>query len=41
MSQPSAETLNAFGNELNALHQETMLDLGQRDADHIRGMIRH
>ena len=40
MSQPSAETLNAFGNELNALHQETMLDLGQRDADHIRGMIR-
>ncbi len=40
MSQPSAEKLDAFGNELNALHQEAMRDLGQRDADHIRGMIR-
>jgi linoleoyl-CoA desaturase len=30
----------AFGRELDALRQETLADLGQRDVDHIRRMIR-
>jgi NADPH-dependent stearoyl-CoA 9-desaturase len=32
--------IDAFGRELDALRQEVLADLGQRDVDHIRAMIR-
>lgn len=38
--KPDAATLEAFGEELDAIRQETLDDLGQRDADYIRGMVR-
>ena len=34
------EETDAFGRELDALRQEVLADLGQRDVDHIRSMIR-
>ena len=34
------EETDAFGRELDALRQEVVADLGQRDVDHIRAMIR-
>ena len=34
------EEADAFGRELDALKEETRRDLGQRDVDHIRSMIR-
>jgi fatty acid desaturase len=34
------DELDAFGNELDALRARTVADLGQRDVDHIRKMIR-
>lgn len=40
MKKPSAEQLDAFGKELDALREQALADLGQRDADHIRKMIR-
>jgi linoleoyl-CoA desaturase len=36
----SAAEVDAFGRELDALRQSTRADLGQRDVDHIRSMIR-
>jgi fatty acid desaturase len=38
--QLTATEIEAFGRELDALRQETLADLGQRDVDHIREMIR-
>jgi hypothetical protein len=32
--------IDAFGRELDALRQEVIADLGQRDVDHIRAIIR-
>jgi fatty acid desaturase len=40
MKKPSAEQLDAFGKELDGLRARALADLGQRDADHIRQMIR-
>ena len=36
----SQEEIDAFGRELDALRNEVLADLGQRDVDHIRDMIR-
>ncbi len=36
----SHEETDAFGRELDALKQEVVADLGQRDVDHIRNVIR-
>jgi NADPH-dependent stearoyl-CoA 9-desaturase len=36
----SAEETEAFGRELDGLRQEVLSDLGQRDVDHIRAVIR-
>ena len=36
----SHEETDAFGRELDALKQEVVADLGQRDVDHIRSVIR-
>jgi NADPH-dependent stearoyl-CoA 9-desaturase len=38
--QLTAEKIDALGRELDALRQEVVADLGQRDVDHIRSMIR-
>jgi linoleoyl-CoA desaturase len=38
--QLTATEIEAFGRELDALRQEILADLGQRDVDHIREMIR-
>ena len=38
--QLSAAEVDAFGSELDALRQHVRADLGQRDVDHIRAMIR-
>jgi linoleoyl-CoA desaturase len=38
--QLTPEEIDAFGRELDALRQEVVADLGQRDVDHIRSMIR-
>ncbi|MDO8331195.1 MAG: acyl-CoA desaturase [Fluviicoccus sp.] len=40
MTKPGVEKLDAFGQELDALRDAAMADLGQRDANHIRGVIR-
>jgi linoleoyl-CoA desaturase len=42
---PTSRTLtlaeaDAFGRELDAIRAETLADLGQRDVDHIRGVVR-
>jgi NADPH-dependent stearoyl-CoA 9-desaturase len=36
----SKEQADAFGRELNAIRQQVLADLGERDADYIRGIIR-
>jgi linoleoyl-CoA desaturase len=36
----SAEEVDAFGCELDALRDDVIADLGQRDVDHIRSMVR-
>jgi linoleoyl-CoA desaturase len=38
--QLTAAETEAFGRELDALRQEILADLGQRDVDHVRKMIR-
>ena len=38
--QLSAAEVDAFGSELDALRQQVRAELGQRDVDHIRAMIR-
>jgi fatty acid desaturase len=38
--QLTADEADAFGRELDALRLETLADLGQRDVDHIRRIIR-
>jgi len=40
MAKLTAAQLDAFGTELDSLRQEVLDDLGQRDADHIRSMVR-
>jgi linoleoyl-CoA desaturase len=40
LSRLGAEQLDSLGRELDALHEEVMADLGERDARYIRGVIR-
>ena len=40
MNKPNEETLAAFASELDAIRMSVLNDVGERDANHIRKVIK-